>query len=151
LWWKIDNNILQKVAMGSNTYIRVYQHLVWSTKNREPLIELAFRGKLHEYISGIMTKMGLHVIAIGGTEDHIHIFFCVQKMHDVAEIVCRVKSNSSQFIRYNSNSEFAWQNGYGWFSCTGVSIEGLKKYILNQENHHKKQSFDDEMVQLLKI
>jgi REP element-mobilizing transposase RayT len=137
--------------MGSNTYIRVYHHLVWSTKNRKPLIVSEFRGKLHEYIGGIMAKMGLHVIAIGGIEDHIHIFFCAQKMHDVSEIVCSVKSNSSQFMRYNCNSDFAWQYGYGWFSCTGVSIDGLKNYILNQENHHKKQSFEDEMLQLLKI
>jgi putative transposase len=137
--------------MGSNTYIRVYHHLVWSTKKRDSLIVPEFRERFHKYIGGIMTEMGLHVIAIGGTADHIHIFFCVQKMHDVSNIVCCVKSNSSQFARYNNNSNFAWQNGYGWFSCTGVSIEGLKNYILNQEKHHAKQSFDDEMAQLLKI
>lgn len=137
--------------MGSNTYIRVYHHLVWATKNRAPFIVPEFRERLYKYIGGIMTKMELHVIAIGGTENHVHIFFYVQKMHDVATIVRCVKANSSQFVRYNNNNDFAWQNGYGWFSCTGVSIEGLKNYILNQENHHKKQSFEDEMVQLLKI
>ena len=137
--------------MGNNTYIRVYHHLVWATKNRAPLVAPEFRDKLYKYIGGIMTKMGWHVIAIGGTENHIHIFVCIQKMHAVYEIVRHVKANSSQFVRCNNNSNFAWQNGYGWFSCTGVTIEGLKNYILNQENHHKKQSFEDEMVQLLKI
>ncbi len=137
--------------MGSNTYVRVYHHLVWGTKNRDPLIASEFRDELYKYIHCIMTKMGWHVIAIGGTQDHIHIFFCVQKMHNVSEIVRCIKSNSSQFVRYNNNSNFAWQNGYGWFSCTGVSIEGLKNYIINQDNHHKQQSFDDEMTQLLKM
>jgi putative transposase len=137
--------------MGSNTYIRVYHHLVWATKNRAPLIVPEFRETLYRYIGGIMTKMDWHMIAIGGTADHIHIFFCVQKMHDVSEIARCIKANSSQFARCNNNSDFAWQNGYGWFSCTGVSIEGLKKYILNQEDHHRKQSFDDEMIRLLQI
>lgn len=137
--------------MGSNTYVRVYHHLVWGTKNRDPLIASEFRDELYKYIHGIMTKMGWHVIAIGGTVDHIHIFFCVQKMHNVSEIVRCIKSNSSQFVRYNNNPNFAWQAGYGWFSCTGVSIEGLKNYILNQEKHHKQQSFDDEMELLLKM
>jgi REP element-mobilizing transposase RayT len=137
--------------MSNKTYIRVYHHLAWATKNREPLIAPEFRDKLHQYIGGIMTNIGSHVIAVGGTENHIHIFFCIQKMHDISEIVRCIKANSSQFIRYNNNSKFAWQNGYGWFSCTNVSIDGLKKYILNQENHHKKQSFDDEMLQLLKM
>lgn len=137
--------------MGSNTYIRVYHHLVWATKNRDSIIESEFCEKLYKYICGIMTSMGCHVIAVGGIEDHIHVFFCIQKMHDVSEIVRCVKSNSSQFVRCNYNNHFAWQNGYGWFSCTGVSIEGLKNYILNQEHHHKKQSFDDEMARLVKI
>ena len=137
--------------MGSNTYIRVYHHIVWATKNREPLIVPNFREKLHKYISGIMSKMGLHVLAVGGTENHIHIFFCVQKMHNVAEIVRCVKANSSQFVRCNNNNNFAWQVGYGWFSCSGVSIDDLKRYILNQENHHKNQSVDDEIVRLLKM
>jgi len=137
--------------MGSNTYIRVYHHLVWATKNRTPLIVPEFRERLHKYIGGIMTNMGLHVIAIGGTTNHIHIFFYVQKMHSIPEIVSCVKANSSQFVRYNNDSNFAWQNGYGWFSCTGISIDGLKNYILNQENHHKEQSFDDEILQLSKI
>ena len=137
--------------MGSNTYIHVYHHLVWATKNREPLIAPEFRDELYKYIAGIMTKMGWHVIAIGGTVDHIHIFFCVQKTHDISDIVRCLKANSSQFIRQNNNSDFSWQSGYGWFSCTGVSTEGLKKYIFNQESHHAKQSFDDEMEQLAKM
>lgn len=129
----------------------MYQHLVWATKNRASLIAPEFREQLYKYIGDIMTKMGLHVIAIGGTADHIHIFFCAQKIYDISEIVRLVKANSSQFARCNNNNNFAWQNGYGWFSCTGVTIEGLKNYILNQEDHHKKQSFEDEMVRLLKI
>ena len=72
-------------------------------------------------------------------------------MHNVAEIVRCVKANSSQFVRCNNNNNFAWQIGYGWFSCSGVSIDGLKRYILNQENHHKNQSVDDEIVRLLKM
>ena len=54
-------------------------------------------------------------------------------------------------MRYNATKEFAWQNGYGWFSCTGVSIDGLKNYILNQEKHHQQETFTHEMEQLLKI
>jgi len=134
--------------MGNHTYIRVYHHLVWSTKNRAPLLTAEFRERLYKYIGGIMSKRDWHLLAIGGVDDHIHIFFYVQKIHDISEMVRCIKANSSQFVRYNHSKEFSWQHGYGWFSCTGVSIAGLKHYILNQEQHHKQESFENEMTRL---
>ena len=136
--------------MGNNTYIRVYHHLVWGTKNRMPFIVPEFREGLYRYIGGTMVQKKLNLIAIGGTADHIHIFFGAQRVHDVPEIVCCIKANSSQLMRCKNNPDFAWQNGYGWFSCSKKSIDGLTRYILNQEAHHKKESFDDEIEKFLK-
>ncbi len=135
--------------MGSHTYIKIYHHLIWATKNRSPMIEPHMQERLYNYIGGIMAKRDWHLLAIGGVSDHIHIFFYIQKMHDISEIVRCIKANSSQFMRYNFSKEFAWQNGYGWFSCTGISVSGLKQYILNQKDHHTKESFNNEINRLL--
>ena len=132
--------------MASRTYIKVYHHLVWSVKDREPLIALHFRENLYKFIGRIMVKNGWHLLAIGGTEDHLHIFFHVQKVHNISDIVGCIKANSSQFVHCNYTKKFSWQSGYGWFSCTNITVDDLKRYILNQENHHKKQSLDNELA-----
>lgn len=134
--------------MGSHTYVKVYHHLVWSAKDREPLMDHRFRENLYKFIGSVMVKHGWHLLAIGGTADHIHIFFCVQKMHEISDIVRCLKANSSQFVRCNFTKNFGWQEGYGWFSCTNITIDDLKRYIMNQENHHDKESYDDEMAYL---
>ncbi|MFH1643959.1 MAG: IS200/IS605 family transposase [bacterium] len=134
----------------SHTYSSIFFHIVWSTKNRLPKITDVFKEKLYGYIGGIIKNERCELLVIGGMSDHIHILVRIPAQYSVANLVCKIKSNSSKFINQShSQMKFLWQAGYGVFSVSLSKVNVVKNYIINQEIHLKKYSFMDEFLKLL--
>ena len=108
-----------------------------------------FKNNLYKYIGKITSLKNWHLLAIGGIANHIHILIQKAPRHTISEVVCRIKSNSSKFMREYFITEFAWQNGYSAFTVDAYSLPRIKKYISNQKQHHSKITFEKEYVLLL--
>jgi len=127
-------------------------HLVFSTKNREPLIAPAIEPQLHPYLASIFRSLS-PALTIDGTDDHLHILFSLARVISIADLVQEVKTESSKWIK-KKGSEFAnfhWQSGYGAFSIGQYQVTSLKKYIHNQKRHHQRHTFQDEYRKFLKL
>lgn len=131
----------------ADSYHQIYIHYIFSTKNRQPLIQSYFEKRLWKYIAGIGNHQGFPVIAIGGTADHLHLLVSASPKTSPSKTIQSIKGSSSTWINdtfYSENRKFRWQSGYSAFS---VSQSGLKKtiaYIQNQKVHHKKIGFKEE-------
>jgi|SRR5215213_6387986 len=124
-------------------------HLVFSTKERLPLLTIEWRERLHAYLGGIVKGMDAMPLAIGGVADHLHILVSLKSKHRLDYFLRDLKADSSTWIHTELRKNFEWQKGYGAFSVSPSSIEGVKKYIANQEEHHKRKSFQTEYIELL--
>lgn len=135
-----------------NTYTQIYIQLVFATKGRENKICSEFRDEIEKYITGIFTNKGQKVIAIYLNPDHIHIFFSYKNLKIcIPDLVKVAKTESTNFINEKEmvHGKFSWQVGYGAFSYAKSQKGVVPKYILNQEEHHKKRSFREEYLDLL--
>ena len=133
----------------SHTYAQNVIHVVFSTKDRRKLMPNEFRPQMWAYAAGICKKFDIPVLAIGGTEDHIHFLLQIPPTLAVAKAVLAIKTNSSRWASEEGH-KFAWQQGYGAFSVSSSIVPTVIRYIQNQEAHHKKMSFDAEFLALLK-
>ena len=133
----------------SHTYAQNVIHVVFSTKDRRKLMPNEFRPKMWAYATGICKKFNILVLAVGGTEDHIHFLIQIPPTLAVAKAVLAIKTNSSRWANEEGH-KFAWQQGYGAFSVSSSVIPTVICYIQNQEAHHRKMSFDAEFLALLK-
>jgi putative transposase len=136
----------------ANTYTQMYIHIVFSVKNWQKLITNNFRDDLYKYIAGIIKNDGHKPLAINGIPDHIHIFLGLNPNISVSDSVRDIKSNSSKFINEKKlvKGRFEWQDGFGAFSSSHSQIDSVIKYIMNQETHHRKKTFKEEYLELLK-
>lgn len=134
------------------SFISLHLHLVFSTKNRAPLIDEELRPRLHEYIGGILRGHEGSLIAAGGMSDHMHLLCSLGKQTSTADLVRVIKSNSSKWIHetFPSRHNFGWQNGYGAFAVSFSQLDTVCRYIANQSEHHRARSFQDELRTLLK-
>jgi putative transposase len=130
-------------------YPNVLVHLVFSTKNREPLIPFELQPKLHAYMSGIGKNKLTPVIAIGGTSNHIHALIALPTDVSVSKVVQVLKANSSRWMGEHQIA-FQWQEGYGAFSVSAPNRDAVIAYITNQPVHHAKRSFNDEFTSMLR-
>ena len=130
---------------------RVLVHLVFSTKHREPLLTRSIRDELHAYLAGTLDHTDCPSLRVGGVEDHVHLLFGLSRTRTIAEVVEKVKTSSSKWLKARdpSFSEFHWQAGYGAFSVSQSDAEKVVDYIRNQEVHHRKLTFQDEYRKLL--
>jgi len=128
-------------------------HIVFSTKERKPLIDVANESKLHSYICGVCRKIDCPVIKINGVEDHVHILLSLGRMIAVSKLIGEIKANSSRWIKTQGPQycEFSWQNGYGVFSVSRPQINGVINYIEGQKQHHKTKTFKEEFLAMLKM
>ncbi len=133
----------------SHTYVQNVIHVVFSTKDRRKTISPEFQPRLWAYVAGICKKLGAHVHAVGGMEDHIHFLIQVPPTVAVAKAISTIKSNSSRWVSEDGRN-FTWQQGYAAFSVSSSNVAAVIRYIRNQEAHHKKMDFDAEFVALLK-
>lgn len=134
----------------AQTLGNVVVHLIFSTKQRKPLIVPEIRSDLFAYLGGIVRELRGTALIVNGTCDHVHMLIRIRPAQSIAEVARIVKTNSSGWIRKEGHAEFAWQSGYGVFSVSESSIPAITKYIASQEEHHKRRSFREEFVAFLK-
>ena len=132
--------------------VKNYIHICFSTKERFPFIDHQIKQELFAYLGGICKNLESYAIEIGGVEDHIHILCNLSRKIALMKLIEELKSHSSKWIKTKGDkySTFYWQNGYGGFSVNPTEVENVKRYIKNQENHHKNKPFKDEYRSLLK-
>jgi putative transposase len=130
----------------SQSLVKNYIHIIFSTKNREPLINPGVEEELHRYLAGICQKLACEPVQIGGYTDHIHVLCALSKKITLIKLVEELKSHSSKWIKTQDATlnHFYWQNGYGAFSVNPSQIDVARQYIENQHEHHKTKSFQDE-------
>lgn len=135
------------------TYSQVLLHAVFSTKRRLPWITQDVQRPLYDYIGGIIRgeKGVLH--AIGGVEDHLHLYLRWRTDMCIADLMRNVKAHSSLWVHQNHAGlrEFAWQEGYSVFSVSKSQEPAVKQYIANQAEHHKKEDFKSELLRMLRL
>lgn len=134
----------------SQSLTKIYIHLVFSTKNRFPSILNEWKGDLHAYLGGILREINNPSICIGGTNDHIHILFSLSKSMNLTDTIRVIKTSSSTWMKARGCTKFAWQSGYAAFSVSASRVENILLYINNQEEHHRKKTFEEEVRALCK-
>ena len=132
--------------------VQIYVHFVFSTKGRKPFLKSdEHRERLHAYLSGICKNRSSPAIIVGGVEDHVHLLCRLGKTIDIAKLILELKKNSSAWVKSDLGiGEFYWQTGYGALSVSPSHVDALTNYIRNQEEHHRKESFQDEFRRLCK-
>ncbi|MFA8434260.1 MAG: IS200/IS605 family transposase [Marinifilaceae bacterium] len=137
--------------MKPNTYTQIYIHLVFAVKFRENLLRKKHREILFPYISGLLTMKKHKSIAVNGMEDHIHILLGLNPNQSITDLVRDIKRSSALFINQNQwfQKRFQWQEGFGGFSYAKSNLDNAYRYILRQEEHHKKVSFKREYLKML--
>jgi len=142
---------IESMSAMSQSLVKNLIHLVYSTKHREPWIPKEFKEDLYSYQAGIFKQWDSPAIIIGGVEDHVHALFSQLKNHALKKIVEEVKKGSSKWMKIDGprNKEFYWQNGYAAFSVSQSNAHEVKEYIRNQEEHHRKMTFQEELRALL--
>jgi putative transposase len=133
----------------AHSYSRNHIHLVFSTKKRRNSIPKDWLARLWAYIAGICKNYEMIAVAIGGTENHMHILFHLPPALALAKAVQLLKGNSSKWMG-EQGIDFGWQEGYGAFSVSSSNLDQVTSYIRNQEAHHRKFSFEEEFRALLK-
>ena len=134
--------------MGS-TFFSLHYHIVFSTKERKPLIRAEWRPRLHSYLGGIIRRMNGVAEIVGGVEDHVHLMASLRPVHCLADVMRDLKKDSTNWVKENLDRKFAWQEGYAAFTVSPSATNAVKNYIANQESHHGKHSFVDELKELL--
>lgn len=135
----------------ATTFANLLYHVVFSTKDRMPLIRDEIRESLYEYMGGIIRGEGGVLLEIGGMPDHVHLLVKLKTDVTVALMVQKIKGKSSKWHNERLVRErFAWQSGYGIFSVSASLMERVRRYIRSQEEHHRRVSFKDELITLLK-
>jgi putative transposase len=125
---------------------KLYAHLIFSTKNRQPFLADAVRPRVHAYLATTIRDMDSPWVVVGGVADHVHILFDIGKMHAPVEFVERTKRESSKFIKTlgEKYAGFYWQRGYGMFSVGPAHRDEAEEYVCNQKAHHRVKSFQEE-------
>ena len=136
----------------SQSLVKILVHLVYSTKHREPLISKEHRDALFAYQAGIFKQWEGPALVIGGAENHVHALFALSKNQPLRKLVEEVKKSSSKWMKLDGpcNRQFSWQAGYAAFSVSQSSVEAVQRYITEQEKHHRKMTFQDELRALFK-
>lgn len=133
-----------------STHLSLHYHLIYSTKNRLPLIAESWRDRLHAYLGGAVRTVGGVPEAMGGTSDHVHLLVGLRATHNLADVVREIKVSSSRWIHETIVArDFSWQDGYGAFTVSASNVEAVKSYIAQQDEHHRRKTFQEEYVDFL--
>ncbi|MCK4358254.1 MAG: IS200/IS605 family transposase [Candidatus Cloacimonetes bacterium] len=136
----------------SHTYHKIWIHLIWSTKEREKMIYPELKKKLIYHIKENGKENEIYIDSINGIEDHIHLLIGLNPTQALSKVVNQIKGESSHWINDNKlvKGHFFWQEGYAAFSLGESQVKRARKYIYNQEKHHKKIGFMEELSKFLK-
>ena len=133
-----------------STHLSLNIHVVFSTKERCAFIETAWRDRFHAFLGGAVRQFGAVPDAVGGTSDHVHVLVGIRATHALADLVQDIKTASSKWIhREIGMPVFSWQEGYGAFAVSPTHRVSVKRYIANQEQHHRKKTFQEEYLEML--
>lgn len=137
----------------AHTFYKIWIHIIWSTKNRYPFLSKEIREKIFKHILENAKVKGFNIISINGYTDHLHILISLNPKYSISEVINLIKGESSYYINSKklTISHFTWQRGYSAFSVSESQVEKVKVYINNQEKHHKKISFVNELEKLYKL
>ena len=124
----------------------LHTHLIFSTKNRAPLIIEPIRPNLHAYLATILRNLNCPATIINSVEDHIHLLFDLGRTVSIAEVVKKIKTSSSQWMKDQAqgSATFSWQSGYGAFAVSESNVAAVRNYIANQREHHRTKTFQEE-------
>jgi putative transposase len=152
--WKGGTHLTRDTRIGEpvmpQSLSRVLVHLIFSTKNRQPFIESSIRSRLHAYLAGILDNLECPSLQTGGVADHVHILFALGRTITQAGLVEEVKKSSSKWMKAEGGSTaFSWQAGYGAFSVGESQVTAVVRYIANQQEHHRKLTFQEEYRKFL--
>lgn len=136
----------------AGTYSQLYIQVVFAVKGRQNLLCKDWRTEVFKYMCGIIRNKGHKPIIVNGVSDHVHAFVGLKPAMALSDLVRDVKNNSTNFINDHAwiKSKFCWQEGYGAFSYSHSQIETVYNYVLNQEEHHNRQTFEDEYLDFLR-
>ncbi|WP_338815653.1 IS200/IS605 family transposase (plasmid) [Bernardetia sp. Wsw4-3y2] len=136
----------------ANVYSQLYIQIVFAVKGRNSLIKESFRDELQKYMTGVVREKGHKLLAIYCMPDHTHLLIGLKPDLSISELVQQVKTSSNKFIKEKKflKTKFEWQKGYGAFSYSKSALDTVIKYVLNQPEHHKKRTFKEEYLLLLK-
>ncbi len=136
----------------ANTFTQLYVHIVIVVKGRQSLIPESKKEILYKYMSGIFRNKGHKLIAINGMPDHVHILIGLNPAGALSDLIKEIKRCSTNFINEKKwvKGKFGWQEGYGGFSYSRSQLDKVIKYIENQEMHHKRKTFREEYLRMLK-
>jgi REP element-mobilizing transposase RayT len=135
-----------------NTYTQIYIHVVFAVKYRDALISSSWKERLHKYITGIIQNQGHKLITINTMPNHAHVFIGMKPDTALSDLVRDIKRDSTNFVNneVKLRGKFGWQEGFGAFSYSHSQIDSVAKYILNQEEHHRRKTFREEYETMLK-
>jgi REP element-mobilizing transposase RayT len=138
-------------ALVAGTYTTLYYHIVFSTKSRQPLINVEFEDRLHQYIAGIIRGVEGTSIEINGTADHVHILTILPPKIALSDALRDIKANSSKWVHetHRDLHEFAWQDGFAAFTVSRSQVEPVRQYIRDQKIHHRQSDYKQELLGLL--
>ncbi len=132
------------------SFASLHAHIVFSTKQREPRLNLDLHSRLFEYIGGILRNDSCRLIAAGGMPDHVHLLVSIGRGNSISDTVRLIKSNSSGWMHDAlRRPDICWQDGYGAFSVSFSNLDQVRAYLADQENHHRQMTFQDELRALL--
>ena len=136
----------------SDSYTNLLYHIVFSTKDRRPLITAGYQARLYDYIGGTVRSVGGISLELNGTEDHIHLLAKLRPDRSLSDVLRDLKANATGWMHdvFPSLKHFSWQRGYGAFTVSQTNVAEVREYITRQKEHHQKVSFRDEFIQFLK-
>ncbi len=135
-----------------STYTQIYIQTIFAVKGRDSLIYAEWEDRLYKYMTGIVQNKGQKMLAINGMPNHIHFLIGMKPTCCLSDLVREVKKSSNEFVNENKFSKFrfSWQEGFGAFSYSHLQLDDVIAYIMNQKQHHKKQTFKEEYMDFLK-
>ena len=136
----------------SHAFVSNLMHCTFSTKERYPFIDSELESRLHPYIGGIASENKMMALAINGTADHLHALLSLPGMMSFAKAVQLIKGGSSKWIHdtFGNQKKFAWKEGYGAFNVSVSQVPKTIAYINNQKEHHRRKTFEEEFIELLR-
>jgi putative transposase len=136
----------------AQSYTNLLYHIVFSTKERRPLIKPAYQARLYDYIGGVIRGQGGVSLGINGIEDHVHVLAKLRPDKALSDVLRDLKSNASGWMHeiFPELKDFAWQNGYGAFTVSASQVAKVQNYIARQAEHHQSRNFRTEFIKLLR-
>lgn len=132
------------------SYSSLWVHLIWSTKNREPILTPALKSEVYKVINEIAADHEIYIDCINGVEDHVHLLVRMRTDQSVADIVKTIKGSSWEYFKNDPEKYVTWQDGFAAFSVSPNELKRVRSYIYNQEKHHRDKSFTDEVKEIKK-